>query len=167
MAELVDAGDLKSPGVKPVPVRFRLAAPRIPALSLEGAGIFLLFASVSATSLKIFVLCVLAKKFHLPTICQQISTKTCFARRHTAFSTRNSTHSFEAYSMHRERTFSWNPDWKHGRPSPCVHSNSQKIYKKILVAIMLANTTANNAKAIISFEVNFNTFILVLPTPPR
>ena len=43
MAELVDAGDLKSPGVKPVPVRFRLAAPRIPALSFESAGIFCFF----------------------------------------------------------------------------------------------------------------------------
>ena len=75
------SGDLKSPGVKPVPVRFRLAAPRIPALSFEGAGIFLLFSSVSAISLKIFVPRVLAKIFRLRAICQQISTKTCFARK--------------------------------------------------------------------------------------
>ena len=37
------SGDLKSPGLKTVPVRFRLAAPRIPALSFEGAGIFFAF----------------------------------------------------------------------------------------------------------------------------
>ena len=41
------SGDLKSPGLKTVPVRFRLAAPRIPALSFEGAGIFFVFFSVS------------------------------------------------------------------------------------------------------------------------
>ena len=99
------SGDLKSPGSDTVPVRFRLAAPRIPALSFEGAGIFLPFSVFPATSLKIFVPCVLAENFCLPTICQQISTKTCSARRHTAFSPRNSTHSFEAYSTHRKRTF--------------------------------------------------------------
>ena len=76
------SGDLKSPGVKPVPVRFRLAAPRIPALSFEGAGIFLLFASVSATSLKIFVPCVLAKIFRLRAVCQQIVSETCFVLKH-------------------------------------------------------------------------------------
>ena len=38
MAELVDAGDLKSPGVKPVPVRFRLAAPEKPRISHEIRG---------------------------------------------------------------------------------------------------------------------------------
>ena len=38
MAELVDAGDLKSPGVKPVPVRFRLAAPENPRISYEIRG---------------------------------------------------------------------------------------------------------------------------------
>ena len=48
------SGDLKSPGSDTVPVRFRLAAPRIPALSFEGAGIFCLFQCFSATSLKIF-----------------------------------------------------------------------------------------------------------------
>ena len=83
------SGDLKSPGSDTVPVRFRLAAPRIPALSLESAGIFLSFSVFPATSLKIFVPCVLAKKFHLPTICQQISTKMCSARKHTMASLRN------------------------------------------------------------------------------
>ena len=71
LQQIFDVSRLKSPGVKPVPVRFRLAAPRIPALSFEGAGIFLLFASVSATSLKIFVPCVLAKIC----ICGQFANK--------------------------------------------------------------------------------------------
>ena len=41
------SGDLKSPGVKPVPVRFRLAAPRIPALLFESAGIFFAFMGIN------------------------------------------------------------------------------------------------------------------------
>ena len=41
--QIFDVSRLKSPGVKPVPVRFRLAAPRIPALSFESAGIFCFF----------------------------------------------------------------------------------------------------------------------------
>ena len=89
------SGDLKSPGVKPVPVRFRLAAPRIPALSFEGAGIFLLFSSVSATSLKIFVPCVLEKIFRLPTICQQIVSETCFVLKHKIISSHNIMRSYE------------------------------------------------------------------------
>ena len=43
LQQIFDVSRLKSPGLKTVPVRFRLAAPRIPALSFESAGIFLLF----------------------------------------------------------------------------------------------------------------------------
>ena len=39
MAELVDAGDLKSPGSETVPVRFRLAAPKKPRIRKD-TGLF-------------------------------------------------------------------------------------------------------------------------------
>ena len=39
MAELVDAGDLKSPGSDTVPVRFRLAAPKKPRIRKD-TGLF-------------------------------------------------------------------------------------------------------------------------------
>lgn len=47
LQQTFDVSRLKSPGVKPVPVRFRLAAPRIPALSFEGAGIFFAFMGIN------------------------------------------------------------------------------------------------------------------------
>ena len=89
------SGDLKSPGVKPVPVRFRLAAPRIPALLFESAGIFLFFLLFPATYLKIFVPCVLAEIFRLPTICQQIVSETCFVLKHKIISSHNIMRSYE------------------------------------------------------------------------
>lgn len=43
LQQIFDVSRLKSPGSDTVPVRFRLAAPRIPALSFESAGFFLSF----------------------------------------------------------------------------------------------------------------------------
>ena len=78
--QIFDVSRLKSPGLKTVPVRFRLAAPRIPALSFESAGTFCFFI-VFCNFSENFCPMRVGKNMHLPKICQQISTKTCFARK--------------------------------------------------------------------------------------